>query len=334
MRLPDFGCFYPTVSLIMLRSVRPQALLLTRRFSLVMDPLRKERIGKSQAESNFPLPMLVSFDLWGTLYTPKKPVPEQYYDISHNEFGIKKLAESIAAEFPTVFSEMSKEFPNYGKYTENIKSSDDWWHMLVARLYQLPLEDVQTVKLYERLMSHFESAEAYELYSDVKPVLEALTENKVPFVAATNSDDRARNILDSLGIGHYFSDNDINLSYDVGYAKPDRRFYSSYFSHHFAAANAADPLLTMTQFLERTWHIGDDYDKDFVGAVRAGCNGVYLDRLQSSVFFQNAQKVKAVSNDCFEGHTGNTAEGDDLVMLANNRVCVSGLQPLLRLFDL
>lgn len=299
-----------------------------------MDPLRQERIGKSQAESNFPLPMLVSFDLWGTLYTPKKPIPEQYYDISHGEFGIKKLAESICADFASVFAAMNKEFPNYGKNSSQMQSSEDWWHELVARVYQMPREQPETFKLYERLMAHFESADAYILYDDVKPVLEALTANEICFVAATNSDDRARNILDNLGIGHYFSDGDMHLSYDIGYGKPDRRFFSTYLKQHYEAAVAADPSMTMTQFLERTWHVGDDYDKDFVGSVRSGCNGVYLDRSKSSIFLRDPQKKKAVSNDCFEGHTSNDAEGDDLIMLANNRVCVSGLQPLLRLFDL
>lgn len=300
-----------------------------------MDPLRKERIGKSQADSSFPLPQLVSFDLWGTLYTPRKPVPEQYYDISHGEFGLSKLAESIAQEFPVVFSELSKEFPNYGKYSGQIHSSDDWWLELVARLYKMPSTEPQLVKLYKRLMDHFESAEAYVLYDDVKPVLDTLAANNIRFIAATNSDDRARNLLDNLGIGHHFSDSDIHLSYDIGYAKPERRFYSSYLTKYYESAKAADPTLTMTQFLERTWHIGDDYDKDFVGSVRAGCNGVFLDRLAESVFLQNPEKqTKCVSNDCFEGHAGNTAEGDDLVMLANNRVCVSGLAPFLRLFDL
>lgn len=317
----------------MLRLGKTRAVHFSRNFSLIMDPLRQERIAKSHADSNFPVPRLISFDLWGTLYTPKKPVPEQYYDISHGEFGIEKLAESIAAEFPAVFAQLNEEFPNYGK-SNGLRSSEQWWLQLIARLYQMSPGEATAMKLHRRLMEHFEGAEAYVLYDDVKPVLEALTANRVTFVAATNSDYRARIILHNLGLGQYFSDDNIHLSYEIGYTKPDRHFYYSYLLKYYKEAVEADPSLTMTEFLERTWHVGDDYKKDFVGSVRAGCNGVYLDRRKDSVFLRDAQKQNTVSNDCFEGQGHNVAEGDDLVMLANNRVCVSGLQPLLRLFDI
>lgn len=299
-----------------------------------MDPLRQDRIGKSQAESSFALPKLVSFDLWGTLYAPIKPVPEQHYDISHGEFGISKLVLSITTEFPQIFSSLSKEFPNYGKYSGHIHSSDNWWLELVARLYKIPRTDAKTQKLFERLMAHFESAEAYVLYEDVKPVLDTLRANNIPIVAASNSDDRVYKILENLGISQYFSDADIHLSYDVGHAKPDRKFFASYLDKYYQQSKKVDPSITMTTFLEGVWHVGDDYDRDFVGSVKAGCNGVFLDRLLESVFLCNQPTKKVVSNDCFESQCGNSVEGDDLIMLANNRVCVNGLQPLLRLFNL
>lgn len=107
-------------------------------------------------------------------------------------------------------------------------------------------------------MAHFASADAYALYDDAKLVLGALVANRVPSVAASNSDSCARRILDSLGLGTYFADVYLNFSYEIGHTKLDRWFYGAYFRRHFDAAHAHDPKLIMTCFLERTWHISDD----------------------------------------------------------------------------
>lgn len=302
----------------------------TRSQALLLDPLRPDRIAKSQALSSFPKPQLVLFDLWGTLYTPKAPVPVQYHQISSGEFGLDKLAESIAAEFPAVFAQMEKEYPNYGKLSTNITLSDQWWLQLICKLYGLDERDPEAQRMCVRLLDHFKSSEAYVLYDDVVPVLETLRQRNVRVVASSNSDHRALAILASLGVGHYFGDN-VNLSYDIGHAKPSRAFFRAVSDKYYRRARARGLLLGMGEYLERVWHVGDHYEKDFVGAVKAGWNGVLLDRQRSSVFFANPQK-KEITNDCFEGQ-GETLDGDDLVMIANNRVCVSGLSELPRLFE-
>lgn len=308
----------------------------TRRYSylgLIVDPLRPERIAKSQSDSVFPLPHFVSLDLWDTLYTPRKPIPDQYYDISHGEFGIDKLLESIRADFPPLHAEMLAKFPNYGKHSDSISTSDQWWLELIVKLYGLPhwSKDTRSKNLCDRLLQQFSSSDAYVLYDDAIPVLEALVNNNIPVVAATNSDDRAYPIMKSLGIDKYFSA--VYLSYDLGIEKPDRKFYSQITRERFASAKKFNASLELGSYLERVWHVGDHYDKDFVGSVKSGWNGIYLDRAKKSVFMtHNSQQ--AITNDCFASLGPNTLEGDDMVMLANNRVCVSGLRPILRLFDL
>ena len=39
-------------------------------------------------------------------------------------------------------------------------------------------------------------------------------------------------------------------------------------------------------FLSDCWHVGDSYNNDYIGAVRAGWNGVLLDRNRTSEFFK------------------------------------------------
>lgn len=311
----------------------------TRKFSsapsssLIADPLRPETISKSQSKSIFPPPHFVSFDLWDTLYKPKTLIPEQYYQISHGEFGVDKLLESIQHDFPIVYASMLAKYPNYGKYTSDITSSDQWWLELIVRLYDLPhySKNDKSRTLCERLLTHFSSSEAYVLYEDAIPVLETLRNNNVPIIASTNSDDRVYAIMESLGLDQYFSD--VYLSYDLGCSKPDRRFYNHIFKERFLRAKREHPALDTSSYLENIWHIGDHYENDFVGSIKSGWNGVLLDRRKASVFMK-ANTQKPISNDCFEGQATNELEGEDMVMIANNRVCVSGLRPLVRLFGI
>ncbi|KAF7584253.1 Haloacid dehalogenase-like hydrolase family protein [Clavispora lusitaniae] len=302
------------------------------RFRLLSDPLRPERIAKSQADTRFPKPYLVSFDLWDTVYTPRKPISQQYYEISHREFGLPLSLESIEEKFPMVYRDMVQKYPNYGKYSGEIHSTNDWWAELIVRLYDIPhfTQNNESRRLCDRLLAHFGSSEAYYLYDDVLPVLETLSRNGIKMIAATNSDDRVLGILQSFGLARYFES--VHISYDVGHAKPDRRFFARAAQKHLKALQQQDSNITATDFLERAWHVGDHYEEDFVGAVKSGWNGVLVDREKRSVFTQSAGPAQ-LSNDCFSGAQP-SLDSQDLVMIANNRVCVSGLKEFLRLFDL
>lgn len=308
----------------------------TRGNLLLYDPLSPDKITKNQADSLFPKPRFVSFDLWGTLYTPKRPIAELYHEISSREFNIDKSLDSLREEFPTVHQKMLEEFPNYGKYSEEIRSINDWWLELIVRLYGLPhfSKDAKTAQFCERLLNYFSSSEAYHLYDDVKPVLEKLRQNNIRLVAASNSDDRCFPIMESLGIDQYFARPHVFISYDLGMEKPDRSFFRSIASELYNVDKAKEPNLQLLEFLENLWHVGDSYEKDFVGAVKAGWNGVLVDRPRESVFFRNGPQKKPVGNDCFEAQGTDSLDSDEMVMVANNRVAVSSLREVLRLFQL
>jgi hypothetical protein len=179
--------------------------------------------------------------------------------------------------------------------------------------------------LAPRLLHRFASDEGYVLSPGITPLLRSL---KQPSSAAsqthispiigviTNSDDRVPSILSSLGLrvrpirfGTAFNpdvnsnpnpnpgqqhiyDYDIDLhamSYDVGFAKPDRRIFD-------AAEGMADELVAATATTTRTtvsatgsgpgedavlpWlkvYVGDEYKKDVTGALGAGWNAVLVD---------------------------------------------------------
>lgn len=147
-----------------------------------------------------------------------------------------------------------------------------------------------------KLLHRFWCDEGYTLFEDVQPLVRKLREahkaekSRVVIGVITNSDDRVPDILTSFGMevsplrygdhrkpsgvdeGEYVIDFSI-ISYDVGHEKPDRRIFE-----------AAEEVLT-TAFRDagdlsqwRKIYVGDEYDKDVVGAVNAGWNAVLVDR--------------------------------------------------------
>ena len=137
------------------------------------------------------------------------------------------------------------------------------------------------------------------MYEDVAPMFEELRRAKRPSTVEaaapelsigviTNSDDRVPSVLSSLGLEvsprrhgltvdsldpHSDTEDDIDfvvMSYDVGYEKPSRDVF-----------DAAKQLVRSSwgdSDQDRFVHIGDDLNKDFEGAQRAGWESVLLDR--------------------------------------------------------
>ena len=162
--------------------------------------------------------------------------------------------------------------------------------------------------LIPSLIHRFHSSEGYTLFPDVVPLLKQLRTQqqarRVIIGIITNSDNRTASILTSLGVRvsplHYGTERpeqslgqggngsenfDVDftvLSYDVGSEKPDGRIFgaaeemlgsllrredASSSSHDDASAEAWSKV-----------YVGDEYEKDVVGARRAGWKAVLVER--------------------------------------------------------
>ena len=145
-------------------------------------------------------------------------------------------------------------------------------------------------QLVPELLTRFSSAAGYRLYIDVLPFFKSLRQLKAashvdsawsePIIGIiTNSDDRVPSILSSLGLQVGFwrhgdnsqvssnEEDDINfvvMSYDVGSEKPDSKIFST--------------TKQMVPGRERYLHVGDDLQKDYHAAKRAGWEGILLNR--------------------------------------------------------
>jgi FMN phosphatase YigB (HAD superfamily) len=156
------------------------------------------------------LGICLTLDAFGTLYHPKKPIAVQYLEVAE-QCGLKANIQvpELEASFRNAFKSQSAKYPNYGK--SKGMSVESWWGDVVHAAFR-PLCRGQTMpaSLASTLFHHFSSRDAYELYQDVQPFFQMMRElrqkygdPKGPTILVgiiTNSDSRARTILQSLGL--------------------------------------------------------------------------------------------------------------------------------------
>ena len=146
------------------------------------------------------------------------------------------------------------------------------------------------------------------MYPDVLPFFKALRQKKAtshgdsawsePIVGViTNSDDRVPSILSSLGLQvglwRYGDDswtsikpNDdiqfVLMSYDIGLEKPNSGIF--------------DSVKQMLPGQERFLHVGDDLQKDYYAAKRAGWEGFLLDREAKDSLQDHVAPIPRITN--------------------------------------
>lgn len=152
-----------------------------------------------------------------------------------------------------------------------------------------------------KLLHRFWSNEGYTIFPDVQPLLQTLRQHysdRLVVGVITNSDPRVPDVLSSLGLrvsplryggetkgdreGQWDVDFTV-MSYDVGHEKPDRCIFEA------AEKMLGEDLLSKPDAKEtvhgaewRKVYVGDEYEKDVVGAVGAGWNAVLIDREAST----------------------------------------------------
>ncbi|KAL7276626.1 hypothetical protein RUND412_000362 [Rhizina undulata] len=252
---------------------------------------------RARGLSSGPLPGLVlTFDAFGTLFKPKSPIATQYAEVAR-DLGLRDIKEEdVKISFKKAFLEASKKYPNYGK-TVGMRP-DEWWTNIIKSTFT-PLTAAPIPPTLPKLLLHrFSSSEGYVLCKDAKPVLSKLRQlqqtnsNNGPFShtilgVVTNSDHRVSLILESLGIPIRSQASSreggalpelgqsldfVTFSYDVGFEKPEKEIFE-------AARQTALMMVPETE-RDRKWifvHVGDDLEKDYHGAKKAGWEGILID---------------------------------------------------------
>ncbi|KKO99016.1 hypothetical protein THAR02_08887 [Trichoderma harzianum] len=232
--------------------------------------------------------LLLCFDAFGTLFSPKGAVAQQYAEVAR-QCGITEFSDNeLQSRLLAAIKEEREQNPNYGKATG---------------LGATKCDQALPPALVPKLMHRFSSSEGYDAQRDLVPALRALRHekslqgfDKVVIGVVTNSDDRVPSILSSFGLNvspaRFGSEDqmDVNhegrydidfhcMSYDVGVEKPDTRIFNAaelMLSRIIAARHGKAPAEADLQSWQKVY-VGDEYAKDVVGSTDAGWNPVLLD---------------------------------------------------------
>ncbi|GIZ37553.1 hypothetical protein CKM354_000099700 [Cercospora kikuchii] len=247
-----------------------------------------------------PRNLLICFDAFGTLFKPRYSIPQQYGDVARS-FGLSGFTnEDVNSSFKAAFKKESKQNPNYGK--ANGMNPERWWTNIITNTFKplIPPEQAIPNGMVPKLLHRFWCDGGYTLFEDVQPLIRKLREaheaenTRVVIGVITNSDDRVPDILTSFGLkvsslrygGRYAKSSvaaeceqyDVDfsvMSYDVGHEKPDKRIFEA------AEEVLRTSLLRAENGESVEWrkvYVGDEHEKDVVGALNAGWNAVLIDR--------------------------------------------------------
>jgi putative hydrolase of the HAD superfamily len=210
----------------------------------------------------------VTFDVTGTLiHSPR--IGEIYQEV-FGRHGLRADAKEIRRLIPLVFRELAcRTDGSHDRFTSHPEGPRGWWRRFATRLAEyLELPEPSrfaTAELYDR----FGHADAWEVYPDVLPTLDALEKAAgrlgvtLRFAVVANWDERLPELLAELGLADRFSV--VVHASGVGYEKPDPRIF----------AVALDRLDLQP---EEAVHVGDREKEDIEGAVGAGLGAVRIVR--------------------------------------------------------
>ncbi len=208
----------------------------------------------------------IFFDAAGTLVHLPKGVG-YHYALVGKWMGLQLDASALGSAFVTAWKQMPARAA-----TGQPREHDDkgWWRDLVDRVLDQvapDMKDLDRDNFFEFAYDHFAEPGVWELYPEVTDVLEAL-HGRFEMSVVSNFDGRLRMILEHLGVSKYFRH--IFLSSELGADKPDPLIFRLATESSGFAPN-------------EIVHVGDDPERDWAAAARAGLEVFKLDRRKNSL---------------------------------------------------
>lgn len=227
----------------------------------------------------------VTLDATGTLLRPRARIGATYVH-AWEQFAALKLSSSAreAAE-KAVDSRFALSFRRHWAQHENFGSGESstafpWWQRLVTDVFSdedvfpaQKLSEQQQEPLARFLYAQFASADAWQVYDDVWPVLDQLKAQGVPLGVISNFDERLPDVLEGLGLVDYFDV--VTSSFEHGVAKPHASIFEATFDKLLGENGG---LAGGPKRYETCLHVGDHLAKDYEGARAAGASARLLIR--------------------------------------------------------
>src|SRR6266513_1415627 len=208
----------------------------------------------------------IFFDAVGTLFRLTNTVGDHYAYVG-SEVGLDLDAQNLERAFHTAWKQMPQRAAIDGPRENDDKG---WWRELVDLVLDqvaLSLGEFDRDNFFEVAYEHFAEAGVWELYPEVTGVLEEL-QPRFQLVVVSNFDGRLRFILEHLGISKFFAH--VFVSSELGADKPDPEIYQR-------------ALRLMNLKPNEVLHVGDDSDRDWKPARKAGLSIFRLDRQNNSL---------------------------------------------------
>src|SRR6266478_5194690 len=145
----------------------------------------------------------IFFDAVGTLFYLTKSVGD-HYALVGNDVGLKLDPAALERAFHAGWQQMPQRAAIDGPRENDDKG---WWRELVDLVLDQvapSLSELDRDNFFEIAYEHFAEAGVWELYPEVRGVLEEL-QPRFKLAVISNFDGRLRLILQHLGISNYFS---------------------------------------------------------------------------------------------------------------------------------
>ncbi|XP_022129453.2 rhythmically expressed gene 2 protein [Pieris rapae] len=226
---------------------------------------------------------LLTFDATNTLL--KLCVsPWKFYANVAEKYGYQIHEDEIKKQFLYTYKNLTKKHPNFGK--ESILW-ENWWREIVQGTFEGKIKDNEHIKcIGNKLIQDYKSPKCWFPADGAVDLLEHVKSKCIDIGIVSNFDPRLHEILQSLNLSSYFKF--ILTSYEIGYSKPDKKIFDSAIEHS-----------KLNLCTDACLHIGDDYEKDYLGATKAGWqaflvtnNTSGLDVINPLHCFKNLQELK------------------------------------------
>lgn len=165
----------------------------------------------------------VFFDAGGTLIDPYPSVGEIYARARHAH-GLNATAEQLHDAFQNIWGRyVARAGQDPMTFGQDNESTRTWWRNLVFEVLDHVDFHGDREACFAAFFAAFESPDAWRVYDDVRPVLDALEARGVRKGVISNWDFRLPPLLDRLELGPRFDP--ILVSAFEGVAKPNPDLY-------------------------------------------------------------------------------------------------------------
>lgn len=211
-------------------------------------------------------PKVVLLDAGETLIGPRVSFGEVYARVLA-PFGVAADGRDLERALRATWERVNREIPpgtdRYGYYPGG---EAEYWLRFVARTLE-GVDGIDARSLAPRVLGPlrdaFRDADAWIVYPDVVPALDALREHGVRLGVVSNWDSRLRGLLGRLNLEPYFDA--ITVSHEEGIEKPHPELFRRALARLDAAPGEA-------------LHVGDVPELDGAGAAAAGIPSMLIDR--------------------------------------------------------